>query len=89
MVQAFKPLGYHCLSCSMIAKLSFAFQRFQNTFYVALHCHESYRSPEVFNSYLATSLTKFDVHFCRVDPHVEVDGCRVSPCFCIIAMAFQ
>ena len=41
---------------------------------MALHHCEKLLFIKSFNSYLATSLTEIDVCFCRVDPHVEVDG---------------
>ena len=46
----------------------------QKTLHMALHHCEKLLFIKSFGSYLATSLTEIDMRFCRVDPHVEVDG---------------
>ena len=79
VVQAFVPLGYCCLSDLTATKCSLAFQRLQWTKNAPSGPAPSWKLSLIvsFDSYLATSLTKFDVRFCRVDPRVEVDGWRV------------
>ena len=91
MVQAFVPLGYHCLSCSTATKCSFAFQRLQWMKSAPCGPAPTWKLLFIvsFDSYLAISLTISDMCFCRVDPHVEVDGWRVSSYFYIVAMALQ
>ena len=43
-----------------------------------------------FDSYLAASLTKFDMRFCGVDPTCgQINGWWVPSCFYIVAMVFQ
>ena len=80
---SFVPLGYRCLSGLTATKCSLAFQRLQWTKNAPSGPAPSWKLLFIinFDSYLATSLTKFDVRFCRVDPPVEVDGWRVSSCF--------
>ena len=74
MVQAFALLGYRCWSGLTATKCSLAFQRLMNEKHSVWPCTIVKAIVDHFDSYLATSLTKFDMRFCRVDLRVEVDG---------------
>ena len=81
---SFCTLGYLCLSCLTTTKHSFAFSWLQWMKNTPHGPAQSWKLSFIvcFDSYwLYTSMTKFDVRFCWVDPHVDIDGWRESSCF--------
>ena len=76
MIHPIVSLGYIIRAAQLLLNtcLPFSDSNEQKTLHMALHHCEKLLFIKSFGSYLATSLTEIDMRFCRVDPHVEVDG---------------